>query len=89
MIFSRIFLYSTILTCKLFMQKLESSLAEMECIIKEKDNNLRDQSEIITHLNEKLADEAKKCRSFEREGDRLRSEICLLESKVHFSYFIK
>lgn len=71
------------------MQKLESSLAEMECIIKEKDNNLRDQSEIITHLNEKLADEAKKCRSFEREGDRLRSEICLLESKVHFSYFIK
>lgn len=46
-----------------------------------KDVNNRQHSE-IEHLNEKLVDEARRNKSLERDSDRLRSEISLLESKV-------
>ncbi|KAG9457045.1 hypothetical protein H6P81_001553 [Aristolochia fimbriata] len=71
------------------MQELESSLAKKESIIRELDDNLREQREIVNSqqhemqlLHEKLNMEARKMKSLEREGDRLRAEISLLESKL-------
>jgi len=40
------------------------------------------QLEEIKLLNEKLHSEARRVKSLERESDRLRSEISLLEAKV-------
>lgn len=40
------------------------------------------QYEEVKLLNERLNNEAKRIKSLERENDRLRSEISLLESKV-------
>ncbi|KAK4378732.1 hypothetical protein RND71_000594 [Anisodus tanguticus] len=57
------------------IKELESSLSD------EKDVNIRQRNE-IKFLNEKLNNEAKRIKSLEREGDRLRSEIALLESKL-------
>lgn len=71
------------------VKDLESSLTAKENAIRELENNLNDQRQIINHqhneleqMNEKLAIEARRIKSLEREGDRLRSEISLLESKV-------
>ncbi|CAK9146403.1 unnamed protein product [Ilex paraguariensis] len=70
-------------------QKLESSLAEKENCIKELESNLCEQKEVsnrqhneIRLLTERLTNEARRIKLLEREGDRLRSEISLLESKV-------
>lgn len=71
------------------VQELESSLADKDCCIKElmsdlseqKEANNRQQNEIML-LNEKLTSEARRIKSLERESDRLRSEISLLESKL-------
>ncbi|XP_074330470.1 mitotic spindle checkpoint protein MAD1 [Apium graveolens] len=70
-------------------QELESSLVKKEQYIKELENivfiekeaSSRRQSE-IKMLTERLNGEAKRIKSLEREGDRLRSEISLLESKL-------
>ncbi|XP_068648450.1 mitotic spindle checkpoint protein MAD1 [Aristolochia californica] len=71
------------------VKELESSLATRESIIRELDDNLREQREVgnrqhheIQLLHEKLNIEARKMKSLEREGDRLRAEISLLESKL-------
>lgn len=78
-----------IFVCDLCLQELESSLAKKEFCIKEMESSLHVQKEVNTRqyeeiklLNEKLNNEARKIKSLEREGDRLRSEIALLESKV-------
>ncbi|XP_065870640.1 mitotic spindle checkpoint protein MAD1 [Euphorbia lathyris] len=71
------------------LQELESSLAKKENYIQELESNLREQKEVNNRqldemklLNEKLINEARRIKSLEREGDRLRSEISLLESKL-------
>ncbi|KAF7126547.1 hypothetical protein RHSIM_Rhsim11G0117900 [Rhododendron simsii] len=70
-------------------KELESCLAKKESYIKELETNLGAQKEINSHqhnelkgLNERLNNEARRIKSLEREGDRLRSEISLLESKL-------
>ncbi|KAF8095635.1 hypothetical protein N665_0328s0014 [Sinapis alba] len=70
-------------------QSFESSLAKKEKYLKElekelsqlKDVNNRQRDE-IEHLNDKLVSEARRMKSLERDSDRLRSEISLLESKL-------
>ncbi|KAK2661574.1 hypothetical protein Ddye_000148 [Dipteronia dyeriana] len=71
------------------MQELESSLSKKDCFIAELESNLREQRETnrrqraeIELLNERLNNEARRIKSLERESDRLRSEISLLESKL-------
>ena len=71
------------------LQELESSIAKKECYIKELETSLSEQKEAsnrqygeVNLLNERLNNEARKVKSLERENDRLRSEISLLESKV-------
>ncbi|XP_062176281.1 mitotic spindle checkpoint protein MAD1 isoform X2 [Alnus glutinosa] len=71
------------------LQELESSIAKKELCIKELESSLHEQKEVNTHqyeeirlLNERLNNEARRIKSLEREGDRLRSEISLLESKL-------
>lgn len=71
------------------IQELESSLAKKEGFIEELESNLHAQQELnsrqcdeIKLLNEKLNNEARRIKSLERENDRLRSEISLLESKL-------
>ncbi|XP_059313488.1 mitotic spindle checkpoint protein MAD1 [Lycium ferocissimum] len=71
------------------LQELEASLAKKEICIKELESSLSEQKEVnirqlneIKFLNEKLNNEARRIKSVEREGDRLRSEIALLESKL-------
>ncbi|KDP42511.1 hypothetical protein JCGZ_00308 [Jatropha curcas] len=71
------------------LQELESSLAKKDCLIKELQSNLQQQKEVNNHqfdeiklLNDRLNNEAKRIKSMERESDRLRSEISLLESKL-------
>lgn len=73
----------------LILQDLDSALAKKDWYIKELESNLREQKEVnnqqheeIRLLNERLNNEAKRIRSLERDCDRLRSEISLLESKV-------
>lgn len=73
----------------MYVQSFESSLAKKENYLKElekelsqlKDVNSRQRDE-IEHLNDKLVSEARRMKSLERDSDRLRSEISLLESKV-------
>ena len=71
------------------MQELESSLANKVFCIQELENNLHAQKEVnnrqleeIKTLNDMLNNEARRIKSLERESDRLRAEISLLESKV-------
>lgn len=71
------------------VQELESSLAQKEFCIKELESNLHAQKEVnsrqleeIKTLNDMLNNEARRIKSLERESDRLRAEISLLESKV-------
>lgn len=81
-------LISIMLHC-LYGQELESSLAMKEdyikklesSILEQKDVNARQYSEIKL-LNERLNSESRRIKSLEREDDRLRSEIAILESKV-------
>lgn len=76
-------------TNKTIVQELEFSLAKKDSVIKELENNLCQQRELtdrqhdeIKLLNERLSNEARRIKSLERESDRLRSEISLLESKL-------
>ncbi|KAD6795496.1 hypothetical protein E3N88_06392 [Mikania micrantha] len=62
------------------IKKLESSILE------QKDVNARQHNEIKL-LNEKLSTESRKIKSLEREDDRLRSEIAILESKLGHGNF--
>uniref|UniRef100_A0A1D1YB05 Mitotic spindle assembly checkpoint protein MAD1 n=1 Tax=Anthurium amnicola TaxID=1678845 RepID=A0A1D1YB05_9ARAE len=71
------------------LKELESSLAAKDEIIKALENDLHEQGEVINRqhdelkvLNESLNNEARRIKSLEREGDRLRAEISLLESKL-------
>ncbi|KAL5789215.1 hypothetical protein ACOSQ2_004103 [Xanthoceras sorbifolium] len=71
------------------IQELESSLSKKDCFIAELESNLREQQETnrrqrveIELLNERLNNEARRIKSLERESDRLRSEISLLEAKL-------
>ncbi|KAL2254268.1 UNVERIFIED_CONTAM: Mitotic spindle checkpoint protein MAD1 [Sesamum indicum] len=71
------------------VQELEASLAKKENYVTELENSLLEKKEInsrqqneIMLLNERLANEARRVKMLEREGDRLRSEISLLESKL-------
>nr|DAD38862.1 TPA_asm: hypothetical protein HUJ06_013184 [Nelumbo nucifera] len=77
------------MTSETVIQELESLLSKKEYSIKELESNLNEQKEVINHqhdeiklLTEKLNNEARRIKSLEREGDRLRSEISLLESKL-------
>ena len=60
-----------------YIRKLESSILE------QKEINARQHNEIKV-LNERLNSESRRIKSLEREDDRLRSEIAILESKVRF-----
>lgn len=71
------------------LQELEASVAKKENCIKELESYLSEQKEVnirqlneIKFLNEKLNNEARRIKSLEREGDGLRSQIALLESKL-------
>ncbi|XP_015060942.1 mitotic spindle checkpoint protein MAD1 [Solanum pennellii] len=71
------------------LQELEAFLAKKENCIKELESYLSEQKEVnirqlneIKFLNEKLNSEARRIKSLEREGDGLRSQIALLESKL-------
>lgn len=71
------------------MQEDESSLTNKDDCIKELESTLHElrvvnsrQHEEMKLLNEKLYNEARRVKSLERESDRLRSEISLLEAKV-------
>ncbi|KAL3515769.1 hypothetical protein ACH5RR_022671 [Cinchona calisaya] len=71
------------------IQELEASIAKKENCIKELESNLREQNHVnirqqneIKLLNERLTNEARTIKSLERESDRLRSEIALLEAKL-------
>ncbi|KAL9390745.1 hypothetical protein Peur_014665 [Populus x canadensis] len=71
------------------LQELESSLANKGFCIQELENNLHAQKEVnnrqleeIKTLNDMLNNEARRIKSLERESDRLRAEISLLESKL-------
>ncbi|KAJ0013716.1 hypothetical protein Pint_20703 [Pistacia integerrima] len=71
------------------IQELESSLSKKEGFIAELESNLREQQETnnrqhdqIKLLNERLTNEARRIKSLERDSDRLRSEISLLESQL-------
>lgn len=71
------------------IQELESSLMKKDEYIKELESTLNElrvvnnrQHEEIKILNEKLHNEARRIKSLERESDRLRSEISLLEAKL-------
>ena len=62
--------------------KKDEYIKELEKILfTEKEASTRRQNEIKV-LTDRLNDEARRIKSLEREGDRLRSEISLLESKV-------
>ncbi|KAL5555051.1 hypothetical protein UlMin_037287 [Ulmus minor] len=74
---------------KMLMQELESSLAKKDCCIKELEASLHAQKEANNRqleefklLNDRLNNEARRIKSLERENDRQRSEIALLESKL-------
>lgn len=62
--------------------KKDEYIKELEKLLfSEKEVSTRRQNEIKV-LTERLNDEARRIKSLDREGDRLRSEISLLESKV-------
>ncbi|CAI9101502.1 OLC1v1038840C1 [Oldenlandia corymbosa var. corymbosa] len=71
------------------LKELEASISKKENCIKELESNLHEQNLVnirqqneVKLLNERLSDEVRKVKSLEREGDRLRSEIALLEAKL-------
>ncbi|XP_051114272.1 mitotic spindle checkpoint protein MAD1 [Andrographis paniculata] len=65
-----------------FTAKKENYIRELENSLKEaRETNSRQQSEIKL-LNERLTNEARRIKMLEREDDRLRADIALLESKL-------
>lgn len=79
------------------VQELESALTQKgnESYIKELESNLHEQQGVNSHcrdeiklLTERLNNEARRIKSLEREGDLLRSEISILESKVGITNLI-
>ncbi|ERM99746.1 hypothetical protein AMTR_s00099p00119010 [Amborella trichopoda] len=71
------------------VKELELSLAEKEHMVSELEHSFCEQKEVIGNqhreielLSERLNNEARRIKSLEREGYRLRSEISLLESKL-------
>lgn len=73
------------------VQELELALTQRgnESYIKELESNLHEQQGVnsrcrdeIKLLTKRLNNEARRIKSLEREGDLLRSEISILESKV-------
>ncbi|KAL5182266.1 Dynamin-2B [Glycine soja] len=71
------------------VQEPESSLMKKDDCVKDLESTLHEQRlvnncqlEEIKLLNEKLHSEARRVKSLERESDRLRSEISLLEAKL-------
>ncbi|CAK9326854.1 unnamed protein product [Citrullus colocynthis] len=76
-------------TSETLSQELDATLAKKDWYIKELESNLHEQKEVNSRqhdelmlLNERLNNEAKRIKSLERDCDRLRSEISLLESKL-------
>lgn len=74
---------------KTAVEDLEKALAQRDADTRELEARLHEQREIIDRqhnelklMNERLGVEARRAKSLEREGDRLRSEISLLESKL-------
>ncbi|CAM0883890.1 unnamed protein product [Alopecurus aequalis] len=70
-------------------KKVESDLSQMEKVVRELESSLHEQRTLISQqhadlnlMNEKLSIEARKAKSLEREGDQLRSQVALLESKL-------
>ena len=68
---------------------MESDQSGMEKMIRELESTMHEQKEQISNkdaelsiMNERLSLEARKVKSLEREGDQLRSQVALLESKV-------
>ncbi|RLN04086.1 mitotic spindle checkpoint protein MAD1 [Panicum miliaceum] len=68
---------------------MESDQSGMEKMIRELESTMHEQKELISHkdaelnmMNERLSLEARKVKSLEREGDQLRSQVALLESKL-------
>uniref|UniRef100_J3L6D6 DUF4094 domain-containing protein n=1 Tax=Oryza brachyantha TaxID=4533 RepID=J3L6D6_ORYBR len=68
---------------------MESDLSRMEKVVRELEDTIRDQRELINQqhtelnlMNEKLSIESRKAKSLERDGDQLRSQVALLESKL-------
>ena len=83
-----VFWRSSFVAC-LIVQELDLTLAKKDWYIKELESNLHEQKEVNSRqhdelklLNERLNNDAKRIKSLERDCDRLRSEISLLESKV-------
>ncbi|KAK7263774.1 hypothetical protein RJT34_31371 [Clitoria ternatea] len=75
--------------CSAPVQEPKSSLMKKDDCLKELESTLHEQRvvndrqfEEIKLLNEKLLNEARRVKSLERESDRLRSEISLLEAKL-------
>ncbi|GJN16994.1 hypothetical protein PR202_gb04031 [Eleusine coracana subsp. coracana] len=71
------------------MQNTYSDLSGMEKLIRDLESTIHEQKEVINHkhaelniMNERLSLEARKMKSLEREGDQLRSQVALLESKL-------
>lgn len=67
----------------------ESDQSGMEKTIRELENIIHELKELISHkdtelniMNERLSLETRKVKSLEREGDQLRSQVALLESKL-------
>ncbi|BAD81883.1 putative mitotic checkpoint protein [Oryza sativa Japonica Group] len=70
-------------------KNMESDLSRMEKVVTELESTIRDQRELISQqhtelnlMNEKLSIESRKAKSLERDGDQLRSQVALLESKL-------
>ncbi|KAJ1286474.1 hypothetical protein BS78_03G354700 [Paspalum vaginatum] len=68
---------------------MEPDQSGMEKMIRELESTIQEQKELINHkdtelniMNERLSLEARKSKSLEREGDQLRSQVALLESKL-------
>jgi mitotic spindle assembly checkpoint protein MAD1 len=71
------------------MQNTDSDLSKMEKLVRELESTVHEQKEVLSHkhaelniMNERLSLETRKVKSLEREGDQLRSQVALLESKV-------
>ncbi|KAJ0513900.1 putative spindle assembly checkpoint component Mad1 [Helianthus annuus] len=71
------------------VKELEASLAMKEDLIKQLESSIQEQKDVNTRqhseiklLNERLSNESRRIKSLEREDDRLRSEIAILESKL-------
>uniref|UniRef100_A0A0E0N5R8 Spindle assembly checkpoint component MAD1 n=1 Tax=Oryza rufipogon TaxID=4529 RepID=A0A0E0N5R8_ORYRU len=77
------------ISCEVTIQNMESDLSRMEKVVTELESTIRDQRELISQqhtelnlMNEKLSIESRKAKSLERDGDQLRSQVALLESKL-------